>query len=244
MASLAEQRIRVDNERKFFTGLAFALSLTAFVGFAPTYFLMGAMHGKPLPLLVHLHGMACTAWLLLLMTQTGLVMAGRRDLHRKLGLSALVVTAAILVLGLMVAFHSARNGRVNPGPFPPPTLLFYQFMTLASFGIFVVLGIANRTNAPAHKRLMMLASLSLILPALARIARMIHSAPLPANANGGNILSNLFLVALAAYDWKTRGRLHPVTLWGGLAFIAAEALRPIVGLSETWQNFASGLIGG
>jgi FtsH-binding integral membrane protein len=243
MASLAEHKIRVDNDSKFFTGLAVALSVTAFLGFAPTYYLMGAMHAKPLPMLVHLHGIACTTWLLLLLTQTGLVMAGRRDLHRKLGLSALAVASVIIVLGLMVAFHAARSGRVNPGPFPPPTLLFYQFMTLGTFGIFVLLGIANRADAAAHKRLMMLASMALVLPALARIARMIQTAPLPANANGGSILSNLFLIALAAYDWKSRGRLHRVTLWGGLAFVAAEAVRPIVGLSEPWQRFASGLIG-
>jgi hypothetical protein len=244
MAGLAEQRIRVDNERKFFTGLAIALSAAAFVGFAPTYYLMGAVQAKPLPWLVHLHGMACTAWLLLLLTQTGLVMAGRRDLHRQLGLSALAVATVVIILGVMVAFHAARNGRVNPGPFSPPTLLFYQFTNLATFGIFIVLGIANRANAAAHKRLMTLASVALILPALSRIARMIDTAPLPANANGGNILSNLFLIALATYDWKALGRLHPVTLWGGLAFVAAEASRPIIGFSEPWQNFAKGLIGG
>jgi uncharacterized membrane protein YozB (DUF420 family) len=238
MATVARQVIRVASERQFFTGMALALLATAFVGFAPTYYLSVPMHAKPLPWLVHLHGMACSAWILLLVAQTSLVAAGRRDLHRRLGVMGVVTGVVIVALGLMVALHALRHGRVNAGSLPPLTLLAVQFTTIGLFAGFATLGVVNRANAAAHKRLMLLATIAMTVPALSRIARMLHIWPLPPNAIGGMILSNLFLIALATYDWRTRGRLHPVTLWGGLFYILWEPLRIVIGLSRAWQDFA------
>src|SRR2546430_6276618 len=42
----------------------------------------------PLPsLTIHLHGAAFSCWILLLVTQTSLVSAGRVDIHRRLGVA-------------------------------------------------------------------------------------------------------------------------------------------------------------
>ncbi len=237
MATAVVRRIRVPSERKFFTGMALVMFLTAFIGFAPTYYLGGLTHAKPLPLLVHVHGLVCTSWILLLVTQTGLVAAGRRDIHKRLGLAGAAIAVAVVGLGPMVAIHAFRHGRVNPASFSPQTLLAVQFTTISLFASFVTLGIINRTNAVAHKRFMVLATTAMLVPALARMARMIHTWPLSPGVIGGLILSNIFLIALATYDWRTLGRLHPVTLWGGLAYIVWEPLRIVIGLSEPWQAF-------
>ncbi len=237
MATVAEQQIRVAGERKFFTGMAIALLITAFLGFAPTYFLMVPMHGKPLSLLVHAHGLVGTAWLVLLVTQTSLVAAGRRDIHRRTGVLGVILAIAIVGLGLTVALQAMQHGRTNPGTLPPPALLAVQFTTIGLFAGFATLGILKRATAATHKRFMLLASIAMVLPALARLARNIDTPPLPATAIGGMVLSNLFLIALATYDWRTLGRLHPVTLWGGLTYILWEPLRIIIGVSAPWQAF-------
>jgi hypothetical protein len=54
------------------------------------------------------------------------------------------------------------------------------------------------------------------------------------------------VVALAIWDFRSRGRLHPVTLWGGLAIIVSQPLRLMVSGSEGWLAFtrwATGLLG-
>src|SRR5438105_5569844 len=59
----------------FFSAMALLMLATVFVGFAPTYYLAG-MFRAPLPsLIIHLHGAAFSAWIVLLVTQTSLVSA-------------------------------------------------------------------------------------------------------------------------------------------------------------------------
>jgi hypothetical protein len=59
-------------------------------------------------------------------------------------------------------------------------------------------------------------------------------------------LTDLFLVPLAIWDLRTRGGLHPVTLWGGLLIIVSQPLRLVVSGTESWLAFArwaTGLLG-
>ena len=64
---------RARRARLFYPGLALAMLAVVFVGFAPSYYLKGAIGSRPLPLLFHVHGAAFTAWMLLLVTQAALV---------------------------------------------------------------------------------------------------------------------------------------------------------------------------
>jgi len=59
-------------------------------------------------------------------------------------------------------------------------------------------------------------------------------------------LTDLFIIALGVWDFRTRGRLHPVTLWGGLAIIVSQPVRLVVSGTEGWLAFArwaTGLLG-
>jgi hypothetical protein len=57
------------------------------------------------------------------------------------------------------------------------------------------------------------------------------------------VLVNLFLIAMVIHDFYTRGRLHPVTLWGGLVTLLSEPLRFAIGYSAPFQAFARSLMG-
>jgi hypothetical protein len=53
-------------------------------------------------------------------------------------------------------------------------------------------------------------------------------------------------VALAVWDLRSRGRLHPVTLWAGLGYILSQPLRLALSGTEAWLAFArwaTGLLG-
>src|SRR5687767_10425498 len=99
------------SHRWFFGAMALALAATAFVGFAPTYYLLG-LNDSPAPALtprLHVHAGLSTAWIVMLILQTQLIATGRRDLHKVLGFAGAVIAAATVVTGIMVALASERR---------------------------------------------------------------------------------------------------------------------------------------
>lgn len=249
-------RAWILDERRFFTGMALAMAAAAFVGFAPTYYL-AEWNDAPRPLLtpsVHIHGALCTAWMLLLVVQARLIAARRPDIHRLAGIAGAALGLAILVTGFLIAIgserrvHTAANADTIADPY---VFLIFPLSAVGLFALFAIIGIAKRRNSGAHKRLMLLATMSLLGPALARIVtRTMLAFATPGTpfvglpgAIGALLLVDLFLAALVAYDFATRGRLHPATLWGGGFFLLSEPLRVAIGYSQPWQDFARMLMG-
>ena len=248
---------RILDERRFFISMALAMAAAAFVGFAPSYFL-AAWNDGPRPALtpmLHVHGALCTAWILLLVFQAWLIAARRVAIHRIAGFAGAALATAILVTGLSIAMASERrvHTAANAGTIADPyVFLIYPFSAVTLFALFVALGVANRRNGPVHKRMMLLATMSLIGPALARVATrtmLAFTAPgttsfvgLP-GAIAALVLVDFFLAALVIYDLRTRGRLHPATLWGGGFLLLSEPLRVAISYSQPWQDFARMLMG-
>lgn len=242
MATRVAPRARLSSERRFFTGIAAALVAVTLIGFAPTYYLSSFTGAPALTPLVHLHGIVFSGWMLLFLGQTSLIAAGRADIHRLTGIAGALLALVVVVVGVIVAIESGRLGNGPPGR-NQPVFLVFPLSNMLIFAIFVGLGISNRNRAQYHKRLMLLATMGLVITPLARIARMIGSPLVPPGPIGGMMLINLFLAALVAFDLTTRRRLHPATLWGGGAFLLSQPLRVAIGNSEAWQGFARGLIG-
>jgi hypothetical protein len=258
MAISVAPGVRILDERRFFTGMALAMAAAAFAGFAPTYYL-AAWNDGPRPVLtpsVHIHGALSTAWIALLIVQARLIAARRLDIHRWTGMAGAALAAAILVMGVFVAIHSERRTHTaaNADTLADPyVFLVFPISAVVLFALFVLIGVATRKNAATHKRMMLLATISLLGPALARVATQALSAAagkgfaftlVPgAGAVAALVLEDLFLAALVVYDWRTRGRLHSATLWGGGFLLLSEPLRVALGYSQPWQDFARLLMG-
>jgi hypothetical protein len=65
---------------------------------------------------------------------------------------------------------------------------------------------------------------------------------LPPLALNGGFLASLLTLALVAYDWRTRGRLHPVTLIAGGGFILWAYVRLPFAKSGVWAALAEPLV--
>src|SRR6476469_2529822 len=231
---IAEERSR---DHRFFTGMALASALTVFIGFARTYYLRSAFDGPPVPTpLVHLHGLVFTAWILLFIAQTSLVAAGRTDLHRRLGAVGAGLVVALLVVGWITAIAAARRGVTPPGGPPPLAFLSVPMGTLAVFATLVVIGLANRSRRETHKRLMLLATIAQLPPAIARCRFFLPGGPLL--AIGG---TTLFVRVCMGYDRLSHGRIHSAFLWGGLFLIISLPVRFAVGGTAAWGVIAEWL---
>ena len=186
---------------------------------------------------MHLHAFLFTAWVVLLFTQTRLVAARRIDLHRRLGILAAGVAIAMVVVGVLVALHAVLRG-VAPFGMDPHRFLIVPLVAITLFAVFVVAGIrARRRDPQAHKRYMLLGTIALLPPAVARWALLFGLGP-PVVLG----VATLFVVPLFVWDWKTLGRIHPVTLWGGLLIAVSGPLRLLVSRTDGWVAVSHWLV--
>ena len=230
--------------RRFYVSIALTLLAAVLVGFSRSFFLRPLFpdYQSPSEAIFYVHGAAFTAWIILLVVQTSMVASGRTALHRRIGPFGVALAVLMIVLGALGALIAARRPTGFTGvPIPPLQFLAIPFFDLILFASLVTLATVMRRNAEAHKRLMLLATINLVTAAIARWPGVLSAGPL---AFFG--LTDLFIVAIGIWDFRTRGRLHPATLWGGLATIVSQPLRLVVSGTDAWLAFArwaTGLLG-
>jgi hypothetical protein len=230
----------LNAERKFFLGIALALAICTFAGFSRSYYLMQWTGAHELPWIVHVHGVLFTVWVLLFGLQAGLISRERHDVHVVTGSFGIALAAAMIVLGLFVAVTRSKPPALVP--LTVEQFLIFPLVSIGLFALFVGLAFANRHRPDHHKRYMLIASVNVVLPALARMTVLLPF--LPRGVLGGMMIGNLFLVALALFDWRSLGRLHRATLIGGGVTLLSEPLRFMIARSDWWPPVARALIPG
>jgi hypothetical protein len=222
-------------DRFFYTGMAVLVAAIVFAGFARTYFLKDLFGRPALPLLLHLHGILFTSWFALFLSQVTLVAAKRTDVHRRLGVVGAVLAAVMVVVGPIVAIHAASRGFATPGLPPPLVFLAVPLFDILVFAILVAAGLYYRRQSQTHKRLMLLATIAILPPAIARLPFAFILATGPLAFFG---LADLVLLACILYDVIAHRRLHPAYVWGGLLIVVSQPLRLVVGSTGAWLAFA------
>ena len=233
MATQAVPVSRLSGERRFFLGMAGALAVCTFAGFARTYYLMQFTGARELTWLVHVHGILFTAWVLLFGLQAGLISAQRHDVHVVTGVAGVALAAAMIVTALSVAVVAPRPPNL---PFTREQFLIIPLITIGLLALFVGLAFANRHRPDFHKRFMLVATINAIVPALSRMTAMLPF--LPRGVLGALIIMNVFIAVLMVYDWRMLGRVHRATLIGAGVTLIFEPLRFIIARSEWWPPVA------
>jgi hypothetical protein len=226
-------------DRLFYGGMATALGLTVFAGFAATYYLRffaggpeATITGGPFTTLVHLHGALFTSWVVLFIVQTVLVASHRVAMHRRLGVAGAVLAAAMVVAGTLMAIATAARGSA-PAGLDPLAFLAIPIFDMVLFTTFITAALARRRDKEAHKRLMLLAYVSIVVAAVARLPGVL---PLGPPAFFG--LSFLFVVVAGIYDFLSRRRVHKAYLWGGALFVASVPVRLAISGTGAWRALA------
>lgn len=234
MASTMETPGSAATDRLFYTGMAVAFAVITFVGFAPTFFLRPA-ELAPLSALRVVHGVVFTAWIVLLVVQTGLVAAGRRDLHRALGAFGVALACAMLVLGVAAAVDSLRQGSAPVPGLDARSFFAIPMRVMFIFPVFVAAGVWYRRDAQMHKRMMLLATIAILDAAIAR-------APIPGMLTYGPLLlyalQDLLIVVGILYDAVSRGRVHRAWWWGLALMVGSQVLTLALARTPLWLGFA------
>jgi hypothetical protein len=228
---------RRRRERWFYISMAIAAVITVFAGFAPTYYLRRYFNTAPLMPLLHVHGIVFTSWLALFLVQTTLIAAHRTDIHRRLGILGGVIAALMIVIGATTAVIRASQGATPVPSVSPLSFLVVPLGDISVFAILVGAGFYYRRRPDVHKRLMLLATISILAAAIARLPFAIMQAGPPAFFG----ITDLFVLACISYDLITLKRVHRATALGALLIIASQPLRLMVAGTHTWLAFAGWL---
>jgi hypothetical protein len=245
--TLARTQVRTESRTFYFT-MALVCMAVAFVGFAPSYWApmaKGAFHEAPI---YHLHGLIFFSWTIYFSYQTWLVPAGRTALHRSVGLIGISLATAMVIFGFLVAIISVRRDTAAGMGEAARSFMIVPLTDIMVFATLITLALFWLRRSDRHKRLMLLAMMVLLPAPIARwfIAFLAPpggpAVPPVAVATGPVVVVCLLIIAAMVYDWRTRGRVHAVYLWGGGAFLAVMLLRIPLSTTPAWQAVASALV--
>ncbi len=119
------------------------------------------------------------------------------------------------------------------------TFFAVPVFSITVFLILIAIAVHYRRRSEIHKRLMLLATISILDAAVARWPIAFVST----TAWGYYALTDLFIVAAIGHDIASQRRVLPAYIWGGLLIVSAQLAREIIGPTTTWHAFARHVIG-
>lgn len=166
------------------------------------------------------------------------VSSHRIGLHRRLGAVGVALAIGVVVSGVWTLVL-----RDAPNIDEFPTVSAGNIASLLMFSTWVALGVLFRHKSATHKRLMLLASMPILAPALDRLARIpifneflgpiLHWFPAPPEVAFATLSFLFLLLTVPVIDFVSERRVQSGTLWGLFAIL-------VIAPAATYVLFASG----
>ncbi len=221
--------------RRFYFGISLLTAVVVVIGFAPT---LGAklLHPPyPMPLSLYVHTAVFSGWMILLLAQSGLVQAGKVAVHRRLGVASAGLGILLPAVGVWVAIDVSRL-RLQHGESGQEAFLLIPFFDMLAFAVFFGLAWWWRKRPEFHRRLMLIASVSLTVAAFARFPHFI--------VPGGhfNIACDIMMLLAVVRDLVVDRRVHRVYLIALPLLFVGQALTESARHTAWWLNVASSIL--
>jgi hypothetical protein len=217
MKLFEDPKTRWQNDRIFFVGMAVAIFAIVVVAFSFSL-LRTDLADQLTSTWVKIHVVTFSSWIVLFFAQTVLVASHRTDLHRRLGVAGAILAGVMIAVTIESGFEAMRQGRAVLAMPPLQAFIFYTVphVDIILFTILVIAALLLRDKPEIHKRLMLLTTITLLdavadrLPLVGRFGRMTHF-----------LVQDTLVLAGIVYDLKSRGRISPAYIWGGLLILIA-----------------------
>ena len=162
-------------DQVFFLGAAACVAAIVLWGFG--FELDELRHYLNFTPLVQAHGAVMFGWITLFFVQVVLVVRGRIDWHRRLGVLGAVLAALIVLLGIPTAIVASSLGGEHLPPGASSTVFLLDALSdVLMFTFLAGAGLALRTHSAWHKRLMLTANFPPLNAALLRLVAYLHLA--------------------------------------------------------------------
>jgi hypothetical protein len=222
--------------RYFYFHMMIVCAVVAFLGFLPTYWTpmaTGAPIGKA-PV-AHIHGIIYFAWSIYIIFQSWLAATGQLVRHRAVGLIGVSLATAMLIFGIMVVMQFMKETRAAGNPEAGVGIAAVALTNVGLFAVLVTSALINIRRPEWHKRLMLMAAISILGAPIARWFIVYLNMPPPHDAVADWLVVALALVPLL-HDWRTRGKVHNAYWICLTAIIAVRLVRGPLIESEAWHS--------
>lgn len=248
----------IDRWIYVFTAASFIVIVLA--GFIPSSLgkiaAVQAGERPPFPLVMHMHAVLMGAFLLLLLAQTTLVALGRCDLHRRLGLLALLIVPAIVVVGFVLVPTMYQEIWTAAQSAPPEAraglerrlavsenIKLLQLRIGLLFPLMIIIGLRARgRDAGLHKRMMILATAMALPAGIDRIPWLPNT--MPASPVGPDFYVLVAISPMLTWDLVRNRRVHKAYwIWLGLS-LPLSVLVHALWDTPWWHATARQMLGG
>ncbi|MEE2526591.1 hypothetical protein V0U79_09450 [Hyphobacterium sp. HN65] len=192
---------RVRCGERFFFYYSLTLFLIVLV-FFPLHAVVNSDHLPPLRPILHAHALLLGSWFALIVVQTWLIGSGRAALHQTLGRMSILLVVLMLPVGVWVSYENMQRTGA-------PQIFYGNSVNAVFFAVYFSLALTFRTTGALHKRFMMLACLSLMFPALARVGYVFGLNPFAVLP-----MWLALLLALPSYDFISERKIKTATAVG------------------------------
>jgi len=226
-------------ERRFFFIMALAMAATIVAGFS-----LNLAMGRStfaVPIIYHIHAGVFFTWVVIYVTQNGLISANNAAMHKRLGIVAFLWAPLMVVLGFAIMITSMRR---NGGPFFFDQNEFFisNSLQLVVFAAMVMSSLRARRYSGWHRRLMFCAMTILTGPGIGRLLPMPLLIP---NAWRAAVFVPLIFPLIAIIAEKRRtGTIHQAWFWGVGSIVVAQIIADIIAYSSFGISLTEWVIAG
>jgi hypothetical protein len=234
--------------KNFYIYMALSCAAIAFLGFAPTFWLPLAARKFTANPIIYVHGMVFSAWTLFFVFQTWLASSGSIARHRSVGLIGVSFATAMTIFGTLATINAMKVAAAAGQTAEGIAFAIVPIGGIAFFAVVFTLAVMNVRKPEVHKRLMLLAGISILDAAVGRWFLVFLAPPGPPGPPpvgvtiAAALVAYLLLIIPIVFDWRTRGKPHAVYVYGGIALVAVKFLNLPISTSSWWHSLAGGVL--
>lgn len=228
-------------ERYFYLAMSLLIAAVVVRGFGPRVGTFLIHPVIPRPLVLYVHAIVFSVWVLFFISQTALVRTGHVRWHQAMGLFGAALGPVVTVIGIWNASVMQRFSVLELHHPAAPLSFYPSLYDMTAFTIPFVLAIRWRKEPEFHRRLMLIATCALTGAAFSRF-------PQPPFFWGrfmGAIGVDFLLVLGMARDLIVHRHIHRVYFYAFAGFLIGQTFVSYVLLSGSpiWMKIARDVFG-
>ncbi len=218
-----------------------AIGLAAvLIGFSKTFIIPVTNAAFHAPLIIYVHGFLALSWIVLFLFQAYLIKAENWTLHMTMGMLGLLIAVGVAVtIPMAGAYQVEKDLDQGLGDAAISTILGTSTAALMFFSL-VLAGLYYRKSPEVHKRLMMLATVTVLWPAWFRFRHFFPSVPNP-EIWFALVLADSLIIVAWIWDKIANGRIHPTLFYVGSFVIIEQTFELLAFDTEPWRAIAKTL---